>query len=222
MTLVDRWDSGIFGANWDSGLQWDVNIGPNLGDITPYLDLVTSEHRQKTDFITTLSTLLQPIADNMAVIASLPAKFDLDVAVGDQLDVVGLWVGVQRNLTIPIGNVYFSFNISNLGFNQGVWFTAGDPSDTVVVLPDEQMRTLIRAKIVANRWNGSLPDAYDVWDIVFSGTGFSIKIHDFDNMHMDYELTGPVPDVLTIALFENGLMNLKPLGVHIDNYIVPT
>jgi hypothetical protein len=76
--------------------------------------------------------------------------------------------------------------------------------------------------VVRNQWDGSVPQAYQVWDTEFTGTGWSIKIHDLDTMHMVFELTGPVPDALTRGLLTSGYLSLRPAGVQIDSYIFPT
>lgn len=219
---VDSWDDPSTGANWDSGLQWDVNSGVAAGDITPYVSLITSEYNQQPDFVAMITAVLQPVADSMAVIVSLPAAFDVDDAVGDQLDVVGQWVGVSRNISVPLTGVYFSFDDATLGFDQGTWFSPFDPNTGLVVLPDENYRTLIRARIARNQWDGTIPGAYNVWNTAFAGTGIGILIQDLENMHMIQALTGPVPDAVTRALFQGGYLSLKPDGVHVDAYVTPT
>jgi hypothetical protein len=40
-------------------------------------------------------------------------------------------------------------------------------------------------------------------------------------MHMAMALTGPIPDVVTQALFIGGYFDLKPAGVRIDKYYLP-
>ena len=41
-------------------------------------------------------------------------------------------------------------------------------------------------------------------------------------MSMDMGLIGRVPDALTMALFESGYLDLRPAGVRIAQYILPT
>lgn len=220
--VIANWDSGLPGANWDSGLSWDVNVGPSPGDISGYLNLITSEHNDKPKFMATVALLLQPIADIQAVMASMPAKFDLDNAVGDQLDKVGEWVGVTRNIAVPLVGVYFSFNVAGVGFGQGTWYNLFDPLSGQVQLADDGYRTLLRARIASNHWDGTIPGAYAAWDALFANTGFSILIQDLGNMHMVYALTGPLPDAVTKALFTGGYLALKPSSVRIDYYLTPS
>lgn len=220
MSLVDTWD--YIGATWDSGLQWDVNIGPGLGDATPYLDLVTSAHSDKPKFMAQLLACVQPFADTIAVLLTMPGKFDLDTAVGVQLDAVGEWIGTTRNLASPISGIYFAFDTVNLGFDQGVWWTPGDDLANLITLPDEQYRTLLRARVASNHWDGSIPNAYEVWDLLFADTNYTINIIDNGDMTMDFQLVSPTPpDALTIALVQGNYLTLKPAGVGATSTVVP-
>lgn len=210
---ISTWDSGAFGANWDAGLNWDINTPSPNGNIAQYLALVTSEHADKPNFIATLSTLLQPFADMQVIYGQMALVFDLDSAVGSQLDDVGQWVGISRNIEVPLANTWFTWDADGLGWDEGSWYDPSQPADQTVVLPDDSYRTLLRARIVNNYWNGSIPGAYAVWNTLFTGTGWSIDIHDNQDMTMDFVLRGPTPDAITLALLTGGYFNLRPAGV---------
>lgn len=220
--LVDSWDSNQFGAQWDTGLQWDVNVGLAVGNVTSYLGLVTSEHNQRPRFMSMLTGILQPYADNIVVLASMSALFDIDVAVGQQLDIVGQWIGATRNVTVPLTDVYFSLDDPLLGFDRGTWFNSFNPVNGIVHLSDEAYRTLLRARVANNQWDGTIPGAYKIWDTVFAGTDTGILIQDLENSHMIMALVGTVPDAVTLALFRGGYLNIKPAGVKIDAYVTPS
>jgi len=127
-----------------------------MSELTDYTALITSEHRDKPRFMGTVGALVQPIVDQMNVLQSMPAKFDLDNSVGVQLDDVGLWVGVSRKIRTPLTGIYFSFDIAGLGFDQGTWKGPFDPDTGLTVLDDDTYRLVIRAKIGANHWDGTL------------------------------------------------------------------
>ena len=192
------------------------------GDVEPYLLLITSEHRNKPKFEAMLRAVLQPVVDVAQLLSELPVDYDLDVATGAQLDTVGLWVGRTRYIQTPLTGVYFSFDDAALGFDFGTWKGPFDPTSGLVALPDDAYRTLLRATIAANQWDGSIPQAYEAWDIVFAGTGFSILIIDNGNMTMDFALLGGLPDAVTLALLTGGYLALKPSGVRITNYFAPS
>lgn len=215
--MPGSWDSD---GTWDSGLEWDFSA-PSTGNVAPYLELITSEHNQKPKFMAMLAAAFQPFADGIDVCAGITALFDLDTAVGEQLDFIGQWVGASRNIPVPLLNVYFSWDTVGLGWDEGSWYPTGGPLTELLSLPDEFYRTLLRAVIANNSWNGTIPDAYAAWDLLFGGTGFGILIQDYANMHMLYAITGPTPDAVTLALFTGGYLNMKPAGVTIDGYMTP-
>jgi hypothetical protein len=222
MVVVGNWDTGLAGATWDSGLEWDATTGPSLGDISKYVALVTSEHADKPKFNALLAMLLQPIADIIALLESIPGAFDLDDAIGAQLDIIGLWVGVSRNVTVPLANVFFSLDSPTLGLNQGTLLGRFDPTTGLLTLPDDNYLTLLRAVIASNHWDGTIPGAYKVWNTLFAGTGFTILIQDGNDMSFILALTGPVPDAVTLALFTGGQLALKPATIRISAFITPS
>lgn len=217
MPDIQNWDSG---GEFDSGLQYDVNNFPSLGDVQPYLDLVVAEHADKPNFIAALTALFQPLTDNIETLNAMVAAFDIDTAIGAQLDVIGQWVGRSRFLDVPLTGVYFSFGVTGLGFGEGVWKGPFDPSTGLIALPDDMYRTLLRAVIAANQWDGTIPSAYAIWDSIFAGTGFNFFIVDNGDMTMYMGLAGGSPDAVTLALLTGGYLNLRPSGVEVLGYIV--
>lgn len=220
MTFIDSWDSGQPNAFWDVGLDWDTNVGPNPGDTARWLALITNEHNQRPNYMAMVSAVLQPFADTLAVVAGIPLLYDVDVALGTQLDTDGQWVGETRFITVPLTDVFFSWDVAGLGWAEGNW-TSSLTATQLVILPDAQFRTLIFAAIAANHWDGTIPSAYDIWNTIFAGTGVGILIQDLPGMHMILALTGPVPDAVTKALFTGGYLNLVPAGVQVDHYYTP-
>lgn len=213
-----RWDNPF--GDWDDGQTWDAGTAPNVGDVTPYLDRITSKHNQQPDFIAFLTAILQPLADALALAESaLVTCFDLDTAVGVQLDMVGLWIGRTRQLSIPISNVYFTLD-TGPGCDMGILRGPFDPGTQLLNLPDAQYRTLLYATVAANHWDGTIVGAHNAYAIIFGPSGFSLLIRDFDDMSMDFILGGPIPDAVTLALFKGGYLSLKPAGVRVNRYIV--
>lgn len=221
---VTSWDQDAQGGTWDSGLQWDVGTFETTGDVAQWTALITSEHNQRPIYIETLTEILQPLADLIVNMAAMPADFDLDTAVGAQLDAVGVRVGVGRQISIPLVGVYFALDTADVGFDQGTWFGPFDNPDGVFVLPDDAYRALIRARIADNQWDGTISGAYAIYDAIFAETGFSILIQDLGNMHMIFAIapSSTTPDAVTLALFTGGYLSIKPAGVMIDGYMSPS
>ncbi|WP_175878910.1 DUF2612 domain-containing protein [Burkholderia sp. BCC0097] len=192
-----------------------------MADLTEYTGLITSEHRDKPRFMATVSALVQPLVDQMNLIESMPGKFDLDVAVGDQLDTVGLWVGVSRKIRTPLTGVYFSFDIAGLGFDQGTWKGPFDPDTGLTVLDDDTYRLVIRAKIGANHWDGTLEQSAAILNSIFDADTH-VFIEDHQDMSMTIGIAGTVPPATFLALLSGGYIPLKPEGVRVNYTIVTT
>jgi hypothetical protein len=77
---------------------------------------------------------------------------------------------------------------------------------------------LIRAKIAANRWDGTIEGAYIIWDEIFPQ--FTILIQDNQNMTYALAVVGGIVDSLTLALLTGGYIPLKPEGVAVSYYYV--
>ena len=191
------------------------------GDVTPYTNLLTSEHNQKPNFVASVTASVQPFADALAVLSTFPKLFDIDTAVGSQLDVVGQWIGASRELAIPLTGVYFAFDTAGVGFDQGTWLGPFDSTTSLTSLPDDSYRTFLRAKIANNQWDGTIPSAYEFLDPVFPGD--QVVIQDYQDMTMLVGVIGSASlNAVTTALLENGYLDVKPMGVRINGYVTPS
>lgn len=182
-----------------------------------YLALITNEHTGKVKFEATVAAGVSPLALVQDVLKSLVSKFDIDTAVGVQLDVIGLWVGFSRNVKTPLG-VYFTFDFGGLGFDEGFWKGPYDPDDGLVSMDDETYRTMLRAKIEANKWDGTAGTLNSIYAGVLVGTGSIAFAIDNQNMTMDVCVIGNSPSVLISSILKNGYFPIKPCGVRIDRY----
>lgn len=192
-----------------------------MPDITDYTGKITSQHADKPKFMQMVEVIAQCYLDAAQVAASLSAAFDLDQAVNAQLDNVGEWVGITRIVDTPLTNVYFALDTTGLGFDQGAWKGPFDPDTGITSLDDETYRTLIRAKIGANRWDGTLGQSKAILDLVFSGDTF-VFIQDNQNMTITIGVVGNQPTAIELALLTGGHIPIKPQSVGVDYYIVPS
>jgi hypothetical protein len=192
-----------------------------MADLNDYTTLITSAHRDKPRFMATIGALAQPLVDQMNLLGKLPGKFDLDVAVGEQLDMIGTWVGVTRRIRTPLTGIYFSFDIAGLGFDQGIWKGLFDPDRGLTVLDDDTYRLVIRAKTGANHWNGTLEQSAAILNRIFDADT-RVFIEDHQDMSMTIGISGKVPPAVFLALLAGGYIPLKPEGVHVNETIVTT
>jgi len=186
-----------------------------------YLQLVTSEHRDKPLFMAMVEMLVQPLIDIGNQMTELVDDFDLDDAVGVQLDKVGEWIGLSRVLAIPLTGVYFSWDDTVLtGWESGTWKGDFDPSTGLTSLPDDEYRRLLKAKIAANHWDGTMEGAQAIWNLVFAGAQ-TIIVQDNQDMTMTIGFVGPPLTAVQQALLTGGYFPLKPGGVRIRYYAIP-
>lgn len=185
-----------------------------------YTDLITNEHITKPNYIATLGVSFTPFVQLIELLNNMPELYNVDTATGFKLDVVGQWVGRSRKVEIPLEGVYFSFDDSVFtGWDSGVWKSEFDPDSGLLLLPDDQYRVLIKAKIAANSWNGTIPAAYQVWQDAFP-EGSQIIIQDNQDMTIIIAIFGFPLDAVTFELLTGGYIPLKPEGVKILNYSI--
>lgn len=195
-------------------------------DAQDYLNLITSEYQGQPnfaamiEFFAAVPVQVQTLMNQMSGLA-MPSIFDLSTPpVGDQLDILGAWAGISRNVNIPISGVYFSWDgVYTLGWDYGTWQPSSQPT-AIVTLPDDAYLTLILAKIAANNWDGTTNGAYNIWDALFPQ--FTILIQDNCNMSYALGIIGGIVDSLTLALITEGYIQLRPEGVEISEYFVST
>ena len=192
-----------------------------MADIKDYQRLVTSEHSDKLKFMATVATNCQPFVDIQNVALTLPELHDLDYAEGDQLDACGDWIGIGRDIPEPIPNVYFWWDDPGPGWDKGTWWDVGQPTTHLVALPDDAYRNVLRAKIALNHWDGTVPDAYAIWAVVFGNVGLRFLIQDNQDGSITYVVVSTNLDALTYALIVQGYFTLVAAGIRITGYFVP-
>jgi len=183
-----------------------------MASSSDYTALITSEHADKPNFVALVAAVAGAMADANNAVRALDAAFDLDTAIGVQLDAVGLWIGFSRYISTPL-NVYFSLDIAGLGFDQGSWQGPFDGSQGLTRLDDATYRTMLRVKIGANHWDSTMPSFLSIASQIFAGTGTLLFGSDNQDMTMSVYVGGtPAPAVL-LALLKNSYSALKPEGV---------
>lgn len=183
-----------------------------------YTSIITTEYSQgaSPNFHALVSALGAAFGANFDVLANAtPMYFDLDIAVGEQLDEIGLWVGAGRRVAVPLA-IYFSLDIDNLGFDQGVWQGPFDPDTGLTILDDETFRIVLRAVIAFNNWDGTTKQYNENLAKAFVGTGTIVYAVDNQDMTMTLYQRGASLSPLMKALLLTGALHIKPAGVGIN------
>lgn len=158
----------------------------NPTDIASYMELITSEYAEQPLFNAYVQAFLDqdlPIDQCMNKFSEI---FNLDNAVGDQLDKLGSYVDLTRELPVV------------------------DP-DIPASLPDEYFREVIKARIRANFWNGTNEQLIELIDATF--TDATYEILDNQDMTLQVIMINPSATPTMIALLFNGYIIPKPAGV---------
>lgn len=156
--------------------------------IAYYANLLILQYGNKPKAKATVETVVDlAIMDQLPV--SVQDAFNLDSAVGVQLDVIGKYAGVTRN---------------------------GYTFDGPVTLNDSDFRLLIKIAIVQNSAGSSLYDIQSLLNIFFPGTLF---IFDHKNMVIDYFFDSNEGSVELVEFFVKQGSLPKPMGVRIGSVI---
>lgn len=159
-----------------------------------------------------------------AFLDALDPAFDLDNAIGAQLDVLGRIVGISRSVPDVIPKIYFGFSInpSNEGFASkfdpmrigGPFFSKFSSAFTDLQLGDSDYRFFIRVKAALNRAAGYVStDRYiDIQDVVLAA--FDGRAYVVDNLDMTLTLyVSPVVSLDRLRLIRALNLLPKPQGV---------
>lgn len=185
--------------------------------MTNYTELIPAANRSKDKFYQTIQITTDPFAINPISISD----FDLDSATGKQLDILGEWIGANRNIDTPITGVYFAFDASGIGFDEGVWKGKYDPSYGITSLDDEIFRLILRAQIKANHWNGTLETLPEIYKEIFKDSGVKVFPVDNQDMTMSIYIIGQ-PNELLKQIILRGYLNVKPSTVGTVGYFTPS
>lgn len=159
-----------------------------------------------------------------AFIDALDPAFDLDNAVGPQLDVLGRIVGISRSVPGVIPKVYFGFdiNVTDKGFASkfnplrvgAPFYSKFSSKFTDLQLGDSDYRFFIRVKAAKNRASGYVSsDKYiSIQDVVLSA--FDGRAYVVDNLDMTLTLyVSPVVSLDRLRLIQALNLLPKPQGV---------
>ena len=151
-----------------------------------YVGLLASQYRNSPKLIAFLTALLKKFDDVSQCLVAMEQAFDVDNAIGPQLDMVGGIVGASRMVGFqPTGGL--------------------SP-----ILDDSDYRIYIKATAAANRWDGTIDGLQGIWQTLFPGG--TIIIADQQNMTAIIYLFGTFTPIME-QLIANGYIVPRPEGV---------
>lgn len=189
--------------------------------MSKYTDRISNYHAGKPKFFAHVDLSTRPLIDISQTMTGMISAFDIDTAVGKQLDILGEWIGRKRRVSTPISGVYFSWDTEKLGWDQGVWQGPFDPDDGFLDLSDEVYRLVLKVKIAINHWNGQNDTLPDILDSALAGSGLRIAIVDNQDMSISIWILPDYSIVLneTDRLIFDSAVNKGPLVVIPEGYV---
>lgn len=153
-----------------------------------YSNLLIIQYHDKPKAIATIKALVDTVIMNQLPLL-VRDGFNLETAVGAQLDILGKYIGISRRVLIFTGPVNLS---------------------------DDDYRTLLKVKVVQNNSGSSLKE---IVELLFMFFGNDLKVFDYANMSIDYFLSSSaVGTELAQAFVRQGLLP-KPMGVQLGAVI---
>jgi hypothetical protein len=151
-----------------------------------YLRLFTSEYQNSVNLLAWALANVQMVQDALTVILELPANFSLPLAVGPQLDALGVIVGQSRTVGFqPTGGVS-------------------------ATLDDDTYRVLLKARILQNHWPGTSNKLRAIWSTLFPGS--VLLITDHQDMTVTLYVAAPFTSIIKDLVIQ-GYIIPRPQGV---------
>ena len=132
-----------------------------------YLKLITSEYATKPKFNAFVEMFLKKVSPINDCFTSFDTIFNIDNAIGEQLDQIGNIVGISRELPVS------------------------DP-DIPGMLGDDVFRQVIKARIYTNFWDGTIKGLYGIIEKMIPGAAYQIV--DSQDMSMQFVVILPNAD----------------------------
>lgn len=157
-------------------------------DYGKYLSsLLIIQYHGKPKATATIKALAQMFP--LDLIFTVRDAFDLDTATGKALDTLAKYIGVSRNYIDKNGNTK--------------------------TLTDEEFRTLLKFKAIANT---SIASHYDIDTALYNFFGTRVRASSSGNMEMTLFIPAEAENVIEAALQQKALP--VPLGVRMDKIVV--
>ncbi len=151
------------------------------------------------------------------VYTAIRQTYDIDSQVGEQLDVIGRIVVIDRNYTGSVTLTVYECNVDGE-------CEAGDTSvqlsatniDQDATASDELFRIIIRAKIAKNTSDGTIESILSASNTLVPSAMFDTLL-DNEDMSFSLEFSGQITDIERWALLNVSLIP-KPQGVRFNGF----
>lgn len=205
-----------------------------MSELTRYYeDLLIKQYWEKPNARAEIAAMVSPFTKAADVFQQIKDGFDLDQAVGAQLDIVGKIVGASRIVNAVVPKIHFGFNgnpnargfasVFDSNRVSAPFFSVFQPAYTALQLDDDTYRFYIRVRIASNSASAYMvsDDRVSIQDVI--NTAFDGQAYVIDKQDMSLALYVSVQfdsDRLRLVLNQNLLP--KPQGVRYSLIIQAT
>jgi hypothetical protein len=173
------------------GVVISPGISPASDPIKYYTGLITSQYQNSQKFMAWVESIVTKIEDINFLARSMYSAFDLDMATGAQLDILGQTIGISRTLV--------SKGYGGIGYM---------PS-----LSDDDYRLVLKARVALNSWDGKKDSLQTIWQELFPF--WDLMISDTQYMDMWVTLVSSSPRLDLETFLFNGKIIPQPEGIGI-------
>lgn len=192
--------------------------------IQAYLNLLIFQYRDKPKASAEIQVILKEFGSIFDFYNSFETEFDLDIAQGKQLDIIGKIVGLSRNVPLAVAKKYFGFDDDTNTFpfselNGGVVsypFKELDEEEyTDLQLNDIDYRFFLKAKISNNFAESDILSVNEIImylfnDLAFVLDNYNMSLELYIDSSVDYEIVRTVQQLNLLP---------RPQGVRYNNII---
>lgn len=153
-----------------------------------YCNLLIIQYRDKDKARGTVAALAEQVVSDQ-ITTQVQDAFNLETAVGAQLDILGKYIGISRNVADSLGPV---------------------------VLDDSDYRTMLKLKILTNNSGSSL---YDIQKLLMEYFGGDLVVFDYLNMRIGYFFNSALGSAQLAEIFVKAGLLPKPMGVQLSSVV---
>jgi hypothetical protein len=197
------------------------------GAIKYYQDLMLYQYQNQQKATDTIKTLVDSALVDLVPL-DVQNAFDIETAEGVQLDILGKYIGLARQVAVELDRPYWrladyeTYTPSSplVGMtdyedrainNDSVWYQYQFAGESFYTLTDGQYRTMLKLKIVLNSSDNTLKS---IAQTMFDFFGLGVRVYDAKDMTLSYAIDAEVAPTVVLAS-DLGLLP-HPQGVGIS------
>lgn len=193
--------------------------------IKAYLDLLIYQYRGKPNAEAEITAILSPMNDIFNLYNSFETAFDIDTAVGNQLDIIGKIVGLNRTVPLLVPKKYFGFDDDINTYPYSELFEPiltyqfkelSEQDYTDLQLNDENYRFFLKAKIAKNFAKSDIISINNIIAYLFDDKADVVDGYD---MSLILQVNNDV-DIDRVRQVQQLNLLPKPQGVMYNNAII--